>query len=85
MEPLKIAVIGLQFGMAHIEGAMSIGAEIAAICDCNAEHLRAAGERYHFAEEKRFTDHRALLARDDIDAVVIAVPDQSTESCPVRS
>ena len=76
MEPLKIAVIGLQFGMAHIEGALAYGAEIAAICDCNAEHLRAAGECYHIAEEKRFTDHRALLARDDIDAVVIAVPDQ---------
>ena len=25
MEPLKIAVIGLQFGMAHVEGALAYG------------------------------------------------------------
>ncbi len=76
MKPLKIAVIGLQFGMAHIEGALAYGAEIVAICDCNAEHLRAAGKRYGIAEEKQYPDHRALLDRSDIDAVVIAVPDQ---------
>ena len=77
MNQLKIAVIGLQFGMAHIEGAMGCGAEIAAICDCDPSHLREAGERYGIPEEKRYTDHRALLGRSDIDAVVIAVPDQS--------
>ena len=76
MKQLKVAVIGLQFGMAHIEGAMGCGAEIAAICDSNEEHLRFAGERYTIPEEKRFTDYRELLHRDDIDAAVIAVPDQ---------
>ncbi|MBQ6163918.1 MAG: Gfo/Idh/MocA family oxidoreductase [Clostridia bacterium] len=76
MKSLKIAVIGLQFGMAHIEGAVSCGARIAAICDTDADHLHAAGERYGIPAEKRFSDHRALLARGDIDAVVIAVPDQ---------
>ena len=76
MKPFRIAVIGLRFGMAHIEGAMAYGAQIAAICDSNADHLRAAGERYGIPEEKRFSDHRALLSRDDIDAVVIAAPDQ---------
>ena len=76
MEPLKIAVIGLQFGMAHIEGAAAVGAEITAICDCNADHLRTAGKRYGIAEEKQYADHRALLDRGDIDAVVIAVPDR---------
>ena len=76
MKPLKIAVIGLQFGMAHIEGALAYGAEIAAICDCSAEHLRAAGKRYGIAQEKQYPDHRALLDRSEIDAVVIAVPDQ---------
>ena len=76
MERLRVAVIGLQFGMAHIEGAMGCGAEIAAICDSNEEHLRFAGERYDIPAEKRFTDYRALLPREDIDAAVIAVPDQ---------
>ena len=76
MRPLRIGVVGLQFGMAHIEGAMRCGAEIAAICDCSAEHLRDAGERYGIPEEKRFSDYRALLERGDIDAVAVAVPDQ---------
>ncbi len=77
MNQLKIAVIGLRFGMAHIEGAMGCGAEIAAICDCDPDHLREAGERYGIPEEKRFTDPAELLTGNDIDAVVIAVPDQS--------
>ena len=76
MKTLNIAVIGLQFGMAHIEGAMGNSAEIAAICDNNEEHLRFAGERYGIPEEKRFTDYRDLLSRADIDAAVVAVPDQ---------
>ena len=76
MDTLKVAVIGLRFGMAHIEGAMGCGAEIAAICDCDEENLRFAGERYGIPEEKRFKDYRALLARGDIDAAVVAVPDQ---------
>ena len=76
MKQIRVAVIGLRFGMAHIEGALGCGAEVAAICDCNGEHLRLAGERYAIPEEKRFTDYRALLPREDIDAAVIAVPDQ---------
>ena len=76
MKPLKVAVAGLQFGMAHIEGALGCGAEIAAICDSNDAHLRAAGERYGIPAEKRFSDYHPLLQRDDIDAVAVAVPDQ---------
>ena len=76
MEPLRVAVVGLRFGMAHIEGALGCGAQIAAICDENEEHLRFAGERYGIPAEKRFTDYKALLCRPEIDAAVIAVPDQ---------
>lgn len=76
MKPIRVAVVGLRFGMAHIEGALGCGAEIAAICDCNEDNLRFAGERYSIPEEKRFADYRALLSRGDIDAAVIAVPDQ---------
>lgn len=76
MNRLRIAVIGLRFGMAHVEGARDCGAEIAAICDLDRENLDFAGERYGIPYEKRFTDYRDLLNRDDLDAVVIAVPDQ---------
>ena len=73
---LNVACIGMRFGMSHIEGAMQYGANIAAICDCDEENLRAAGERYAIPEEKRFTDYRDLLDRRDIDVVTVAVPDQ---------
>lgn len=74
---LNVACIGMRFGMSHIEGAMQYGANIAAICDCNEENLRAAGERYGIPEEKRFTDYHDLLGRDDVDVVTVAVPDQA--------
>ena len=73
---LKVANIGMKFGMCHVEGAMSYGAEIAAICDSNEENLRFAGERYGIPEEKRFTDYNDIVNNDDIDVVTVAIPDQ---------
>lgn len=73
---LKVANIGMKFGMCHVEGAMNYGAEIAAICDCNEENLRFAGERYGIPEEKRFTDYMDIVNNDDINVVTVAIPDQ---------
>lgn len=72
---LKVANIGMKFGMCHVEGAMSYGAEIAAICDSNEENLRFAGERYNIPEEKCFTDYNDIIDAD-IDVVTVAIPDQ---------
>ena len=36
---LVVANIGMQFGRAHIEGALSCGAEIGALCDLDTEAL----------------------------------------------
>ena len=41
---LKVANIGMQFGRAHIEGALACDAEIAALCDLDYEALKFAGE-----------------------------------------
>ena len=76
MEKLRVANIGMKFGMSHVEGAMSCDAEIAAICDCDEENLRFAGERYSIPEEKCFLDYKDLLEREDIDVVTVAIPDQ---------
>ncbi len=73
---LRVANIGMKFGMCHVEGAMSFGAEIAAICDCDEENLRFAGERYGIPEEKRFTDYTDIVNNPDIDVVTVAIPDQ---------
>lgn len=75
MKKLKVANIGMQFGMSHVEGAMQYGAEIAALCDNNEKNLQFAGERYNIPAEKRFADYKDLL-NADIDVVTVAVPDQ---------
>ena len=73
---LVVGNIGLQFGRAHVEGAMGVGAEIAALCDTDKEALRFAGEKYNIPEDKWFTDYHDLLNNDDINVVSIAIPDQ---------
>ncbi len=73
---LVVANIGMKFGMSHVEGAMQYGAEIGAICDCDAENLRFAGERYSIPPQRWHTDYRDIVNDDAIDIVTVAVPDQ---------
>ena len=73
---LKVANIGMKFGMAHIEGAMSCGAEIAAICDSDPVNLRFAGERYGIPQDRWVSDYKEIAENPEIDAVTVAVPDQ---------
>ena len=53
--------------------------QVVAACDIESNHLRAAvdtvNSRYGNKDCKAYHDYRELLARDDIDAVMIAVPD----------
>ena len=73
---LKVANIGMMFGMCHVEGAMGYDAEIVAICDSNYDTLRAAGEKYNIPEEKWVTDYMDIANNDEIDVVTVAIPDQ---------
>ncbi len=53
--------------------------QVVAACDIDANHLQAAvkkiNDTYGNEDCKGYHDFRELLARDDIDAVMIAVPD----------
>ena len=53
--------------------------QVVAACDIDADHLKAAvkmiNDNYGTEDCKGYHDYRELLARDDIDAVMIAVPD----------
>ena len=73
---LKVANIGMKFGMSHVEGARDFGAEIALLCDSNEENLRFAGERYGIPEDRWITDYRDIIDNEDVDVVTVATPDQ---------
>jgi predicted dehydrogenase len=53
--------------------------QVVAACDLDAGHLKAAVDtvnaKYGNTDCKAYRDYRELLARDDIDAVMIAIPD----------
>ena len=73
---LRVANIGMKFGMSHVEGAMACDAEIAALCDSNEENLRFAGERYSIPEDRWFIDYKDIVNNKDIDVATVAIPDQ---------
>ena len=70
-----LAVIGAGgMGMADVDTALRVpGVELVAACDIFDGRLDAARERHGDIVTTR--DHRELLARDDIDAVIVATPD----------
>jgi len=81
--PVRCGFIGVGGrGTGLLKVAVTIpGVEVPAICDINKDHLaRAIGivEKAHSKKPQGYsagpTDYRNLLARDDLDAVVIAVP-----------
>lgn len=76
MSKLTIGVVGLGMGSLHLEGAISHGADVIAICDINEEQLKTVGEKNNIPEEKRYTDWKKLLDIKEMEAVIIATPDQ---------
>ena len=49
--------------------------EVIALCDVDANHLESARQRIELDPKSCYKDFRELLARDDIDAVVVNTPD----------
>jgi predicted dehydrogenase len=69
---IAVAVIGLGFGRNHARVLHELpGVRLAALCDRDDERLAAAaGGR----EVPSYTDHREMLRRERLDAVIVAVP-----------
>ncbi len=75
MKKVKYGIIGCGMGKAHMAGLkQNNNAELAAICDINPEILKTCSDLY--PEAKACGDYREVLACPDVDAVVVAVPDQ---------
>src|SRR5579862_6272362 len=78
---INVGVIGMGWqGPGNTENLLSLSdCQVVAACDIDANHLQAAvkkiNDAYGNEDCKGYHDYRELLARDDIDAVMIAVPD----------
>ena len=72
--------MGLGRGRARLKSFLVYDdCQVVAACDLDANHLQDAvnmvNDHYQTKDCKGYHDYRELLARDDIDAVMIAVPD----------
>src|SRR6266700_339284 len=81
-ERITIGVIGWgMMGPANTKSFLEQSdCQVVAACDLDKKHLQAAvdtvNKKYGNKDCAAFHDYRELLARDDIDAVMIAIPDQ---------
>lgn len=78
---INLGVIGMGWqGTGNTQSFLaSEDCQVVAACDIDATHLKSAlkmiNDNYGNEDCKGYHDYRELLARDDIDAVMIAVPD----------
>ena len=72
-KPIKVAVVGLGIGAGHVKTYQELpDAELVAICDSSAPWLDHCRQQWGVADG--YTDYHDLLAREDLDAVSIALP-----------
>lgn len=72
-DPLRIGVIGLGMGKAHINGYRKHPrAQVVAICDLDASKLAASAKEFDIAQT--FSDVGDMLATAQLDVVSIATP-----------
>lgn len=76
MKELKLGVIGAgDFSSFHLDGIRKApNATAVAICDLREERAKAQAEKFYVPDY--YTNHHELLAREDIDAVTLPLPDQ---------
>ncbi len=73
---IRLGVIGAgSFSNSHLSAIAQVHeAEVIAICDTDIEKAKAQAEKYHIPHV--YSDYNELLARDDIEAVTLPLPDQ---------
>lgn len=83
MSDLRLGVIGLGLRRsiatsAHHPGR---GSAITAVCDLDPEVRRREAER--FGTDVAVEDYKLLLGRDDLDAIIVATPDDTHETIAI--
>jgi len=76
-DTVRVGIIGLgRISDAHIKGYKGVeGAEIVALCDIDEARIARQVEAHGLQDAFATTDHAELLARDDVDAVSLPLPD----------
>jgi predicted dehydrogenase len=73
MDTVKVGVIGLGMGQAHLRGyEASPKAEVVCVCDIDTERMDEVLEEREGIEG--YTDYAEMLQHDDLEAVSIALP-----------
>lgn len=77
MDKLGIGVIGLGImGENYVQVYQQHPhTEVRAVVNRSEERLHRVGDKYNIPANNRYTDHRKMLERNDIDAVCVATPD----------
>jgi predicted dehydrogenase len=85
----RIGVIGLgevaQIIHLPILQSLSDRYAIAAVCDVSPMLRSSIGDRYLVPDEARHADYRQLVARDDIDAVLVLNSDEYHADCAIAA
>ena len=81
-ERLNVGVIGVGGKGAHNLAQMG-GENVVALCDVDRNRLAGAKNQHPKAAE--YTDYRKLIERQDVDAVVVTVPDHNHAPATLRA
>ncbi len=75
MKKLRVGVIGLGIGRAHIDGYKKHpSAEVVAIADPDGKRLQECGDHYHVA--KRYANGMEMIKKENLDVVSVATPNK---------
>ena len=75
MVKIGIVGVGAVANGRHITELLKVAdCQITAICDIDPQALQKTGERLNLPEKRRFTDYKALIDCQDVDAVEICTP-----------
>ncbi len=76
---VRLGIIGIgDFSKLHLKGALAAeNVELVALADSDETRLHQHDEFYNIGHLDHYTDYHEMLARDDIEAVVVVTNDQA--------